>query len=83
MKPLQDIEEEVLKEPAGLVGFFTGFTDVIKGPQKHRTILLKRLFDFAGETQPAALAQTQNETFEMDSAEITRVAEKLYNQLTP
>ena len=83
MKPLQDIEEEALKEPAVLVGFFTSFTDVIKGPQKHNTVLLKRLFDFANEPQPAALTQTQDETFEMDSAEIIRVAEKLYNQLKP
>ncbi|HEY8190061.1 MAG TPA: hypothetical protein VIF12_05205, partial [Micavibrio sp.] len=78
MNELNPIEEEALQDPYCLYGYFNGYSnpDGIRNPVEfHRTDLLKKLFDIAGEPHPAGL-QAAGAIYELPEADLQNVLKK-------
>lgn len=84
MAPLSPIEEEALKDPDVLLGFFSNARK--RGDsltEQHYTHLLKRLFDLAGEAQPTSLQKTSDARYTISTNDLQAVVKKLEGKLLP
>jgi hypothetical protein len=84
MRVLNSFEEKALEDPAVLIGYFSYQPKGGRpGVEDHRTDLLRRLFNIAGEQQPAYLQQTIDDTCQIPVVDLLAVIKKAEALLKP
>jgi len=84
MRALNPLEEKALEDPDVLIGYFShqpkGGRPAV---EDHRTDLLRRLFNIAGEQQPAYLQQTTDDTCPIPVVHLLAIVKKAEASLKP